>query len=494
VLRSLIIGCSLIALSSFPLSAMISEDREAVGTSSRKLSVSESIIATKLGTTDYSLTQETLQFALKEGHRLVDDWEKAYKVVMAEKETHFIPVIHGCSKELSCTYDMYSAIYGVDEKTAIFRTNRFFKDGFGMANLLKLIDDIPETATSKRKDHVPEYFSHALCINLSLFSDLEIPVECAFSYWKEGRSCKKSGITPLELIKGVVKEDLSRTLGPYKSRKLAKLVKYAVRAAPNTGVLCQIFLNPEIVNDCLLISKSSGVPLETWVVDKRASAAKTMLEYLTSDPISFSTFMKENQGDFLETDGGWTCRRVDGQTAKMYTGETVKMKPWHIQGRLLLDPELMSDPTKVYVKKYYWDEPSETELDVYRSKLKALASFVQAIRDNSELAKDTKKNSEKLQKLREAHESKIAEQILTLKKRLEEAPNKYKHFLENEEDFDLTPEMRQTIANYCWGQDESAFSKKKCIEMLLEIEIKSIENLIDHKTSLLKKYDVYYQS
>ncbi len=203
--------------------------------------------------------------------------------------------------------------------------------------------------------------------------------------------------------------------------------------------------------------------------------------------------MKENQGDFLETDGGWTCRRVDGQTAKMYTGEAVKMKPWDIQGRLLLDPELMSDPTKVYVKKYYWNEPSKTELDVYRSKLKALASFVQAIRDNSELAKDTKKNSEKLQKLREAHEFKIAEQILNLKKRLEETQDKYKYFLENEEDFDLTPEMRQTISNYCLDQDESAaFSKKKCIDILLEIEVKSIENLIYHRTSLLKKYDVYY--
>jgi len=177
--------------------------------------------------------------------------------------------------------------------------------------------------------------------------------ESSLAYWERNVSCTSGKkISAYKLIKNVLTNDYDLSLHLYEKWHLRKLVNNVVKAAPQTGVLYQIFLKPWIVNEVLLISQSSGVPLSYWAdetEENQKSCAWQMLDFLCSDPLAFKSFMIVKQEQFMETDRGW----IDQDIQEHIRGTPVAMKPWHIQARLLVNPAITPDPSKMRIKKYY---------------------------------------------------------------------------------------------------------------------------------------------
>ncbi len=291
-----------------------------------------------------------------------------------------MPVVTGCSANIAFTHDLYRGLYDLAEDNTYLRTPGNFSDSFGMDDLLAFCDDFK----GGRLDHFHDYYDHVVYVNLSPFSTLEMTGESSSVYWARNKSCTSGkNMTNYRFIVEALEDDFNVKIDMFLEEKLSELYTFA----PHTGVLYQIFVNPDVLDDVLLISKASGVPLENW-----KNKSSEFINDLIEDPVAFKKSLEEK--DFIEEDANW----VSSQIGESFRGEVVHLKPWHIQGRLIVNPDFTSNLETCFIKKYYWNQPEEEALKEYQEKLAEFKVFLEGVKKDTSRQMTVEKRLEDFEK------------------------------------------------------------------------------------------------
>lgn len=365
-------------------------------------------------------TKESLVDLLKQGAPWLQEQNAEFRQKAAEQilmldkieaeNPNLVAAYSGAASYIGALNDVFTALDQKMNKRAkapdqyVFRSPEYFNSPYDTKDVQKLFAKVGE----KNFDRKQEIIDHVMCVTFSLLSTIENACESTLGFWSGGQSY------------AVKKEMINKLLGSYiesttglslPNHILNEKTDELLQAAPKTGVLYQILIHPEAVDDALLVTRAWGVPL---VAVNDYSNVKPTLKFMSdikTQPDSVKNYMVQHSESFKETCTSWrTLASMRSEIFETTTHPTTLEKIEKVsisyngilggdlpladvtlpraQGRLVVNPKETMDPEKFTIKKHYWHEVSEGEISKYNLAVESFVDWIMEQKNQPHITKE----------------------------------------------------------------------------------------------------------